>query len=441
MQWGKLLLVCSLLIGQPLWAQTKLAICLEEGKREYLSHDYTHAQSTFERCLRMDAHNVDTLLSLGGLSLTQDQLSTAKTYFTQALQNMQRSSPYFSYTYSMLGDISLKQQDNNSALRYYNQSLSYNRANVNSLVGKGVITENLGNKKEAASIYQTALAVEPLNLIARKRLIALEPIYFNDEEMLEAMKQRYAVLPDKEKLSDDDRALFQKIHTAEQRGGINYLKEKYPNLPPDYTAVLFKDTGFAREVLTISGYNAMQKQIAQDAIVVFQKAGVPLKDVFDLRDLRGNKIFLEDSTLTESGLQVYQQALNGKRMFLMPNERVPATAADLKKEAQQVQNVKDRGYTEISATELGLIKQQTNCSEETLNKRLGLRTFDFKNGKRYFVYTKETSDVHRGVCWYYVASYRARKDKSIQVPENNLVETYRNWNYKICSASDGELLE
>ncbi|MBR3631889.1 MAG: hypothetical protein IKN49_02340 [Elusimicrobiaceae bacterium] len=441
MQWGKLLLVCSLLIGQPLWAQTKLAICLEEGKREYLSRDYTHAQATFERCLRMDAHNVDTLLSLGGLSLTQDQLSTAKTYFTQALQNMQRSSPYFSYTYSMLGDISLKQQDNTSALRYYNQSLSYNRANVNSLVGKGVITENLGNKKEAASIYQTALAVEPLNLIARKRLIALEPIYFNDEEMLEAMKQRYAVLPDKEKLSDDDRVLFQKIHTAEQRGGINYLKEKYPNLPSDYIAVLFKDTSFAREVLTISGYNAMQKQIAQDAIVVFQKAGVPLKDVFDLRDLRGNKIFLEDSTLTESGLQVYQQALNGKRMFLMPNERVPATAADLKREAQQAQNLKDRGYTEISATEFGLIKQQTNCSEETLNKRLGLRTFDSKNGKRYFVYAKETTDTHRGVSWYYVASYRARKNKSIQVPENNLVETYRNWNYKICSAVDGELLE
>ena len=441
MPWGKLLLVCSLLVGQPLWAQTKLAICLEQGKNEYLSRDYSHAKTTFERCLRMDPHNVDTLLSLGGLSLTQDQLSTAKTYFTHALQNMQRSSPYFSYTYSMLGDISLKQQDNLDALRYYNQSLSYNRANVNSLVGKGVITESMGDKKEAAAIYQTALAVEPLNLIARKRLIALEPIYFNDEEMLDAMKQRYAVLPDKEKLSDDDRVLFQKIHTAEQRGGIDYLKEKYPNLPADYTAVLFKDTSFAREVLTISGYNAMQKQIAQDAIVVFQKAGVPLKDVFDLRDLRGNKIFLEDSTLTESGMQVYQQALNGRRMFLLPNERVPATAAELKKEAQQVQDLKEQQYTEISATELNLIKQQTNCSEETLNKYLGLRTMNFKNGKRHFVYTGKTTHAKRGLSWYYVAAYRSRKNKAIEVPENSLAENARTWNYQICSSVDGELLE
>ena len=39
----------------------------------------------------------------------------------------------------MLGDISLKRQQNDQALKMYSKSLEYNAANVNSLVGKGVI--------------------------------------------------------------------------------------------------------------------------------------------------------------------------------------------------------------------------------------------------------------------------------------------------------------
>ncbi len=444
MRYIKALLIVSLWIGLfPLHAQqTKLAICLEQGKKEYLARDYARAQSTFERCLKLDQTNVDTLLSLGGICLMQDDLSGAKNYFTEALRDMKNPSPYWSYTYSMLGDIALKQKNNYEALDYYNHSLYYNRANVNSLVGKGVVAETLGHQKAAADIYQIALAVEPLNLIARKRLIALEPLYFSNEEMLEAMKQRYAVLPDKTELSDNDRHLFQRIHNAEQRGGIDYLKRKYTLLPADYMATLFKDTSLSRDVLTLSGYNAMQKQIAQDAIGVFQKAGVMLKDVFDLRDLRGHKIFLEDSTLTESGLQVYTDALNGKRTFLLKGEAVPLTQTEQNKINEKAKEVQDKGYTEISRTELNLIKQQTNCSEDTIRKYMGMYVLPVnKTTKRYFVISGEVSDPRKGVPWYYVASYRARKNPAIEVPKNTLVETYQNWNYKLCSSADGELLE
>ena len=422
--------------------QTKLSICLEQGKKEYISHDYARAQETFERCLKLDRENVDTLLSLGGICLMRDDLNGAKSYFSEALQDMKKTSPYFSYTYSMLGDIALKQKDNYQALNYYNQSLRYNRANVNSLVGKGVVAEALGHQKAAANIYQIALAVEPLNLIARKRLISLEPIYFSNEEMLDAMKQRYAVMPDKTELSEDDRELFQKIHTAEQRGGTGYLKRKYTFLPADYTATLFKDTSFSRDVLTLSGYNAMQKQIAQDAIAVFQQAGVRMQDVFDLRDLRGHKIFLEDSTLTDSGLKVYTDALNGKRTFLLKGEAVPLTQVELNKINERVDELKTKGYSEINRAELALIKQQTNCSEETLRKNMGMYILPVnKTSKRYFVISKPIDDDKKSAPWYYVASYRARKNPSIEVPKNTLIETYKNWNYKLCSASDGELLE
>ncbi len=425
-----------------LWGQSQLSACLEQGKKEFSGRDYARARKTFERCLKLDKRNAETLLSLGGVSLTQDDLDGARSYFLEALKHMKRTSPYLSYTYSMLGDIALKKQQNKAALAYYNRSLEYNEANVNSLVGKAVIVEAQGDQKGAARIYQTALAVEPLNLIARKRLIALEPVYFNDEEMLEALKQRYAVLPDKTELSAGDRELFGKIHSAEQRGGIDYLKGKYPLLPADYTATLFKDTGFARDVLTLSGYNAMQKQIGQDAITVFQKAGVRVQDVFDLRDLKGNKIFLPDSTLNDSGLFVYNEALQGRRMFLLPNEAVPPTQEYLDKVAARVKELERNGYTEISRTELAVIKQQTNCSDETLRRHMGLYMLNVtKNDKRYFVIRRETSDAKKGVPWYYVARYRARRNPSVQVPRNSLAEMYSSWNYKLCSSVDGELLD
>ena len=248
--------------------------CVEQGKKEFAAAQYTQAKSTFLQCLMKDSTNEEVLLSLGGVCLTQEELDEARSYFLSALKNMKRTSPYLSYTYSMLGDIALKQKQNKTALAYYNRSLSFNEAYTNSLVGKGVITEELGDKKAAAEIYKTALAVEPLNVVARERLTDLEPVYFTDEEMLEALKQRYAIEPDQETLSKEDRALFSQIHAAEQQGGVAYLKEKYNKMPADYTATLFAGSRFAREVLTLSGFNALQKQRGQDAIALFEKSGI-----------------------------------------------------------------------------------------------------------------------------------------------------------------------
>ncbi len=424
------------------WGQTQLTACQEQGKKEFASRDYVRAGATFERCLKLDPTNEETLLSLAGVALTQDQLTTARKYFLSAIRHMKRVSPYRSYTYSMLGDIAFKQQKNKEALSYYEKSLEYNRANVNSLVGKAVIVEEQGKPKEAAQLYETALSVEPLNEIARRRLIALEPIYFTDDEMLAALKQRYAALPDKKELSQTDRDLFTRIHSAEQHGGIDYLKSKYKALPSEYVVTLFKGTGFERDVLTISGYNALRKQVGQDALAVFQKMGVRTQDVFDLRDMKGHKIFLEDSTLNDSGMYVYNEALRGRKAFLLPKESVPPSQKDLEKLANLVQGLQNSGYTEISPAELAFVKQQTNCSEDTLRQYMGLYIVPVsKTDRRYFVPEGEVPNPRKGAPYYYVALLRSRSNPAVKVPRNSLAETYAAWNYKLCSAVDGQLLE
>ncbi len=455
MPYAKLIL-CNLflcaLVTPSLLAQTQqLSDCMAQGKNEFLQQeqkilsrrDYEPARRTFERCLQLDPDNEDTLLSLGGVALTQEKLDDAQNYFLRALSYMPRTSPYFSYTYSMLGDISFKRQQYTQAFNYYEQSLRYNKANVNSLVGKGLILEIQGRKKEAAEVYKVALAVEPLNIRAREQLISLEPIYFTDEEVLAALKQRYAALPEKETVSAADRELFAKLHSAEQRGGLDYLKSKYKVLPPDYVVTLFQGTDFARELLTVSGYTALRKQVGQDAVSVFQKMGVPIKDVFDLRDMTGNKLFLSDSTLSDGGFYAYNEALRGRKAFLLPHEKLPPTTQEKQKIAARIEELEKNGYTEISRKELAAVQTATNCSEETMRQYMGLYVLTMPDGeKRFFVPYGRTADPHKGVPYYYVARYRAQRMSGVRIPQNSLAEMYESFgeNYKLCSSVDGTLL-
>ena len=441
----KQFLIVNLLLGvagSAAFGQAQVSSCLDQGKKEFATRQYAAAKRTFLQCLELDRNNEEVLLSLGGVALTQEELDEAKDYFLSALKKMKRTSPYLSYTYSMLGDIALKQQQNKAALAYYNKSLSYNEAYVNSLVGKGVIIESMGDKQAAAEIYQTALSVEPLNLIARKRLIALEPVYFSDADILEALKSRRALPPDQNTLSAEEKQLFFKIHSAEQHDGLAYLKEKFVPLPTDYTLTLFPGTNFSREELTLDGYKALQKNIAQDAIAVFQKAGVRTQDVFSLRDQKGEKIFLPDSTLTNSGMSVYQEALKGRKTYLLPTEDLPPTPQYLEQISKRVKELDLHGYTEISRKEMEMIKAQTNCSEETMRKHMGLYVLPVSRlEKRYFVLSRETNNALKGAPWYYVAKFRARTNPAIVVPENSLAKQRAWMNFKICSSVDGEILE
>ncbi|MCQ2410779.1 MAG: tetratricopeptide repeat protein [Elusimicrobiaceae bacterium] len=427
-------------IFQPALAEKEPA-CIEEGKKAFAAQEYNQAKDIFSKCLRAYPGNTDVLLSLAGLQLTLDDLDGAEKSFQEALKRMKPSSPYFSYTYSMLGDIALKRQQNDQAFEWYTKSLQANAANVNSLVGKGAIIEYRGDKKGAAEFYRSALAVEPLNLVARQRMINLEPLYFTDREILDALKQRYAVKPDVTELTDELRQLFSDIHRAEQRRGVDYLRNKYTTVPPEYIVTLDKDTNFERSLLTLAGYEVLKKSVGQDAIAVFQRVGVPVQEVFSLRDLKGNKVFNSDNTLTESGFKVYTEALRNRKAFLRPNESLPPTKAFLGQLAKREEELKKAGYMEISRRELNFITKQTKCSEETLRKDLGVYILPVtKTKRRYFIVARETPDPKKSIPYYYLMKERAKKNPSVKVPRNSLAESYGYYGYTVCF-DDGKLLE
>jgi len=418
--------------------------CMQDGKILFNNQQLERARQKFVQCTQQDPSNPDTYLSLAGVLLRQNNAADAEKQFLKALTKMKEDSPYFSYVYSMLGDLALKQQKNAQALGWYDKSLSVSEGNVNSLIGKGIVTESAGQYKDAAAAYEKALSFEPANAVAHKRLLQLEPFYFSDEQLLNALLQRHA-LPATEKIqiTDKERALFRHIHLAEQRRGVDYLRNKLQKLPPEYVVTLYKDTPFERNILTLEGYNILQKYLGQDAVAAFEQAQIPAKDIFSLRDLKGANVFDQNGYLTDEGYYVYLNAVKGKKTYLLPYEDVAPTEKELQRAQRAIEQLKQQGYVEITRSEYNKVQEVTLCSEETLKEKMDVRTVSVtKHRARYMVLSKEPSarQAIKTVPYYFVMLERSKKNPSVKVPRNSFIEYSKIMGISSICLDDGNLL-
>jgi hypothetical protein len=195
-------------------------------------------------------------------------------------------------------------------------------------------------------------------------------------------------------------------------------------------------------MLTLDGYQALQKQLGQDAVNAFQKAGVPVKDLFRLRTLKGAPIFDDNSFLTDEGFYAYTETLRGKKGYLLPSEEVAPTKAALKKVEAAAQRLQKNGYIEISFAELKMIEKETLCSIDTFKNKMGVYFLPVtKKQFRFFIKTQDNEDSMQTVPYYYVMKERAKRNSSITVPKNSMVESlkYFSNNSTIC-LSDGNPL-
>ncbi|ACC97593.1 Flp pilus assembly protein TadD, contains TPR repeats [Elusimicrobium minutum Pei191] len=413
--------------------------CLDEGKRSFAKSNLDKSQQTFLDCYSMDPENVDVLISLASIYLAQNNLSAAKNFFEKALTLLPSTSPYHAYCHSRLGDIYFKQGDFKTAKQHYEKSLKYNYANVNSIIGRGVILEYEGFPAEAARAYRTALAVEPYNPIARENYRRLEPLIITENEMLDALKERNAVPQDAQAVTLENKDLYLKIHRAEQSMGIEYLKDKYKGKVPK-GLIVEKNTGTPelRFMLTEKGYNEVMRIMSRDAVNFFARAKVPPSQIYQLRDLRGLLVFDDKGILTEEGIGVYSKALEGERAFLLPTEKMPASKKDL----DALDALVKKGLVEISSKEYSYIKEKTDCSDETLKTKLAVTTLPFNKTLRYFVMPpSQTGDLDtdvRAFPYYYAVNHRKDSfygENKKQPVHSSFFGTGGNKDIKLCNKS------
>lgn len=389
--------------------------CLDKSKEFFEQKEYSYAQKTLETCLKKDTKNVDILVSLGGVCMKQNNYDDALKYFKEALKNMTKTSPYISYVYARIGDCYSHKQDFASAANYYEASLNYEPANINSLVGKGICEEKKGNIQKAAEYFKKALAVDFTNLIARERLIALEPQVLSHEELLKTMKERNILDPNAVDYQQQDLDLLTKMLGAEKDNAITYLNSKYNGkIPSGLVIEKFPGKLYSRKILTYSGYKDLMFLLSKEAIDFFMKNKVYKSEILKLRDLNGNNIFTDKGLLTDEGVLAYTMSLNGEKSYLLPSEPIPSAS---KKAEMKVQELLRQGYMEITTTEYAYIMEKSRCNEQTLIKT-GVKIVQGAPHKNRFLIidqikkpSKYDCSIDKQVCYYNMVMERRKQKK------------------------------
>ena len=357
--------------------------CLNKSKEFFEQKEYSYAQKSLEDCLKKEPKNVNILVSLGSVCMKQNNFDQAIVYFKQALQNMTKQSPYISYVYSRMGDAYTHNKDFSKAANYYEASLQFEPANINSLVGKGVCEEQKGNLFVAADYFKKALAVDFTNIVARRRLIALEPDILSHEELLATMKERNILDPHAVDYQQQDLDLLKKMLKAEKDRALKYLDEKYEGkIPPGLIVEKYPGKIYSRKMLSYSGYKDLMFLLSKDAIDFFLKQGVYKSEILKLRDFEGNNIFNDKGLLTDEGMKAYTLSLSGQKAYLLPSQPLPSGA---KKADIIVKQLIKQGYEEITNTEYAYLIETSRCSESTLVNKLGVKIVPISQNQRRFL--------------------------------------------------------
>jgi tetratricopeptide (TPR) repeat protein len=388
--------------------------CLNSGKELFNEREYAQAEEIFKNCLKQNPSDINVLLSLGGAQIVLGKFSEAAPHLLRARQLMGNSSPYIAYVNSLLGDIAMRKPDIKEAAFYYDAALRVQPANINSLVGKGITEEKFGRITEATSFYRRALAVDFTNIVARERLVALEPDILDYEEILASMKERNIIDPAAKYFTDEEKALLTKMLTAERNSAIEYLSAKYNGKIPSGFLVE-RDSGkiYVRKMFTTLGYEDLVKHLSRDAKQFFINKNILPSDIFNLKNFDGKPVFDDKGNLTDEGMDVYTKGLGGIIAYIKPGEPLPATLQEVDILAKRYQK---QGYSEISTPEFLWLMRHTQCSEETLIKDMRVKVINISAAiKRVFVVS--TGEVIPDIIPYQYIDYM-RKNKTEKEDSN-----------------------
>ncbi|MDR0645597.1 MAG: hypothetical protein LBG46_00995 [Elusimicrobiota bacterium] len=392
--------------------------CLNLGKESFNEKEFAHAEEVFKDCLKQNPSDINVLLSLGGTQIVLGKFNEASPHLLRARQLMltNKSLSHFAYVNSLLGDIAMRKPDIKEAALYYDAALRVQPANINSLVGKGITEEKSGRINEAVSLYRRALAVDFTNIVARERLIALEPDILNDEELLLSMKERNIADPAASSFNEQEKALLSKMLTAEKNKAMDWLSGKYGGkIPKGF--IVERDGGkiYARKMLTLLGYEDLINHLSAEAKQFFLDRKILPGDIFKLKNFDGKPVFDDKGILTDEGMDVYTKGLNGIIAYVKPGELLPSTIAEIDALATRY---KKQGYSEISTPEFLWLMRHTQCSEETLLKDVNVKVINISAAiKRIFV----VSDEKKAFCsnpflcilpYYYISEERKNKAES-----------------------------
>ena len=314
----------------------------------------------------------------------------------------------------ILADSYYKKGKFDESVKYYKKALSEKPDDIHLLLKYAEALEKNKDKITALEVYQRINSIKSSPSIEEK-IDDLKIEVMSESEILEDLKLRGFVEKDKVVLLPPDRKVFLSVKLVERKGGIKYLRERYPG----YSNLIWENPSNPQDVrITATGYFLYLRHISQIFIRAIEKEAQDPREIFKVRDRNGFDIFDKNGRLTYEGLKCYYDyEKHKKKNWYFQNEILPLTkqknsyldekkADDFAKKKKELEKI---GYEEISETEYLWLTRATNCPEDVLlSPPCDIKKLDSGNGFRYFLCMKSDMCNHiQKILSTYIASYRS----------------------------------
>lgn len=150
-------------------AQTSAWLCYRVGRAYFNNNNFNLAEGWYKKAVELAPENLDFINALGTLYANLEQTEKAM----QVLNNSLAKNPKQSEPLTNIGFLYAKQQQFDKALDYYDRALALDPDMEQTLLNKAAVLNIMGRKKEARTLLQRILKLNPANELVKGLLNSL----------------------------------------------------------------------------------------------------------------------------------------------------------------------------------------------------------------------------------------------------------------------------
>ena len=339
------------------------AACLAKFRDEARKDNLLNAVDLSAGCLKILPGDPQLPAELAPLLVRLGKYEQAVKEYERAAALNSANRPLAASLRARAAETWLKLADPAKAIAQYRLAVAANPSDLNSQKGLAALLDARSDFKGALEAYEAILKAEPANALAGTRAQELKTGLMTNDQILEELKIRRLVEGKKLVLQPEDIKLFKAVRAAEISGGVEYVRGKVNSAKG---LLLERKTPVGIKVLlTDAGYKAYVFHATRDAVSFFERQKIGLREIFKLRDGKGEPIFDPAGSLTPEGAEAWRKALTGARTWLLPYEAVPESPKALQAD-KDIAKAQSDGYREISEPEYLWLLRYTNCPEDVM---------------------------------------------------------------------------
>lgn len=141
--------------------KTYINAYIEKANTYYALRDHVRAKNYFRKALKIDKKSPEALNGLGLIAVDQERYGEAIGLYNNVIGNNQDSDLAYIYENIGVAYYRIGKTKYNDALDTFDKAIAMNPKSVGAIVGKGLIFDERGNKKESDKRFAEAIDIDP----------------------------------------------------------------------------------------------------------------------------------------------------------------------------------------------------------------------------------------------------------------------------------------